>query len=136
MHCPKCRSNMETVGVGTNITVRRCIECGGLFCNWQTLQQLRDEWLSDAALDRGNAALGAKHNAMLDIQCPACSSTMVRVQDLEQSHITLDSCTACDGVFLDAGELTDMKSLTLMDHVRRLLTKLGKSKPAKTKPDT
>jgi Zn-finger nucleic acid-binding protein len=51
---------------------------------------------------------------------------MKRVQDSEQVHITMDSCSACDGVFLDAGELTDMKSLTLMDHVRRLLSLLGK----------
>jgi hypothetical protein len=122
---------METVEFGTNITVKRCTGCSGLFCKWQTLQQLRDEWLSDAVLDQGNATLGAKHNAMLDIHCPDCGATMARVQDLEQAHITLDTCSECDGVFLDAGELTDMKSVTLMDHVRRLLTKLGKIKPGK-----
>mgnify|MGYP003380788540 FL=1 len=134
MNCPKCRAAMETVDFGTNITVKRCTGCSGLFCNWQTLQQLREEWLSDAVLDQGNAALGAKHNAMLDIHCPDCNAIMVRVQDLEQAHITLDSCSGCDGVFLDAGELTDMKSVTLMDHVRRLVTKLGKTKTGKTKP--
>jgi Zn-finger nucleic acid-binding protein len=51
---------------------------------------------------------------------------MERIKDHEQSHITLDSCSNCSSVFLDAGELTDMKSLTLMDHVRRLLARLGK----------
>ncbi len=77
-------------------------------------------------LDKGSAAAGAKHNEMRDIACPDCGTTMDRVKDREQSHITLDSCPDCDGVFLDAGELTDMKSLTLMDHVRRLLALLGK----------
>jgi Zn-finger nucleic acid-binding protein len=126
MDCPKCRAPMETVGFGTDITVRRCTGCSGLFCNWQTLQQLREEWLADAVLDHGSATTGAKHNTMLDISCPGCGATMVHVKDQEQTHITLDSCPECDGVFLDAGELTDMKTVTLMDQVRRLLSKLGK----------
>ena len=46
---------------------------------------------------------------------------MQRVADTQQSHVTLDACPACDGIFLDAGELSDLKSITLMDHLRRLL---------------
>lgn len=126
MDCPKCRANMEAIEFGTDIEVRRCTGCSGLFCKWQTLQQLRDEWLSDVVLDKGSAAQGSKHNGMLDISCPDCNTTMARIKDHEQGHITLDSCSHCDGVFLDAGELTDMKSVTLMDHVRQLLSKLGK----------
>jgi uncharacterized protein len=126
MDCPKCRAAMEIVEFGTDIKVRRCTGCSGLFCKALTLQQLRDEWLSDAVLDRGSATEGARRNDMRDIACPDCGATMARINDREQAHITLDSCPECDGVFLDAGELTDMKSVTLMDHVRRLLTKLGK----------
>lgn len=126
MKCPKCRDPMETVEFGTDISVERCTGCYGLYCKWQTLEQLRDEWLADTVLDKGSAADGAKHNDMLDIACPECGTAMNRVQDDEQTHITLDVCSECEGVFLDAGELTDMKSVTLMDHVRRLLTMLGK----------
>lgn len=126
MDCPKCRAPMEAVEFGTDIEVSRCTDCSGLFCKWQTLQLLRDEWLTDVVLDHGNATLGAKHNDMLDITCPDCGTTMDSVQDREQEHITLDSCPDCDGVFLDAGELTNMKSVTLMDHVRHLLAKLGR----------
>jgi len=126
MNCPKCHQPMEQVEFGTDITVLRCTGCCGLQCKWQTLQQLRDEWLSDSVLDKGSAAVGAKHNDIRDIACPDCGATMDRVQDKEQSHIILDACPDCDGVFLDAGELTDMKSVTLMDHVRRLLTMLDK----------
>ena len=126
MDCPKCCKPMETVEFGTEIKVMRCTGCCGLFCKAHTLQQLREEWLSDTVLDKGSAILGARHNEMRDIACPECGVTMDRVKDREQAHITLDSCPQCDGVFLDAGELTDMKSLTLMDHVRRLLNLLGK----------
>lgn len=126
MDCPKCSKLMETVEFGTDISVARCTGCGGLFSGSQTLQRLREEWISDSVLDRGSAALGARHNTMLDIDCPECGTRMAHIRDHEQTHITLDSCPNCDGVFLDAGELTDMKSLTLMDHVRRLLARLGK----------
>ena len=126
MDCPKCCKPMEAVEFGTNIKVMRCTGCSCLFCKWQTLQQLREEWLADTVLDKGSAVLGAKHNEKLDISCPDCGTTMDRVKDQQQMHITLDSCANCDGVFLDAGELTDMKSVTLMDHVRRLLALLGK----------
>ena len=126
MKCPKCHEQMETIEFGTNISIVRCTGCYGLFCKLNTLRQLRDEWLADTVLDKGSAAVGAKHNEMTDIRCPECGTTMDRVRDEEQSHITLDECPGCDGVFLDAGELTDMKSVTLMDHIRRLLTMLGK----------
>ena len=126
MDCPKCCKPMETVEFGTDIKVMRCTGCSGLFCKVHTLRQLRDEWLSDAVLDKGSATLGAKYNDMRDIACPGCGATMDRVKDREQADITLDSCSNCEGVFLDAGELTDMKSLTLMDHVRRLMALLGK----------
>lgn len=126
MDCPKCCKLMETVEFGTDIKVMRCTGCSGLFCKAHTLQQLREEWLSDSVLDTGSPALGAKHNEKRNIACPDCGATMARVSDSEQVHITLDSCADCESVFLDAGELTDMKSLTLMDHVRRLLSKLGK----------
>jgi len=126
MKCPKCSEPMETIEFGTDISVTRCTGCYGLFCKQSTLQQLRDEWLADTVLDKGSAAVGAKHNELTGICCPECGATMDRVQDEEQSHITLDVCPDCRRVFLDAGELTDMKSVTLMDHVRRLLTLLGK----------
>jgi Zn-finger nucleic acid-binding protein len=126
MDCPKCHSDMETVEFGTDISVKRCTGCGGLYCKGETLHQIRDEWLADTVLDTGSAAVGAKHNEMRDIPCPGCATTMDTVEDEDQTHIILDICPACDGVFLDAGELTDIKNVTLMDHVRRLLTMLGR----------
>ena len=126
MECPKCANAMLPVEFGTDINVMRCIGCRGLYCERDVLEQMRDEWLVDTVLDTGSAADGAKYNEIRDIPCPGCGATMDHVQDREQSHITLDVCAACEGVFLDAGELTDMKNVTLMDHIRRMLTMLGK----------
>ena len=117
---------MECVDFGVDIRICRCTSCHGLFCNMNTLAKMRDEWLTDTVLDIGDAKRGAVHNEMTDVPCPECGTIMEHHADDEQSHITLDICPACTGVILDAGELTDLKSVTLMDHVRRLLTMLGR----------
>ena len=124
MNCPKCDNEMEPVEFGTDINVHRCQGCHGLFCNSATLQMMRDQWLADTVLDTGSAVEGAQHNLVEDIPCPNCKTIMHRVEDMEQVHVVLDMCPSCDGVFLDAGELTDLKNVTLMDHIRRLLSKL------------
>ena len=54
MQCPKCDNPMEVVEFGAEIAVNRCTGCRGLYCNWQTLHQLRDEWLADTVLYRAN----------------------------------------------------------------------------------
>ncbi|MBP6700839.1 MAG: zf-TFIIB domain-containing protein [Halioglobus sp.] len=121
MKCPKCSSAMKLVEFGTDIRAQRCTGCRGLYCSRQMLEQMRAEWQVDAALDTGSAVQGARNNEIRDIPCPGCGATMQRVADAQQSHVTLDACPACDGIFLDAGELSDLKSITLMDHLRRLL---------------
>lgn len=126
MECPKCESGMAPLEFGANISVMRCVGCGGLYCEKQALQRLRDEWMADTVLDTGCAAVGAKNNDIRDIACPGCGTTMERTQDKEQVHIILDTCPDCEGVFLDAGELTDMKNVTLMDQVRRMITIFSK----------
>ncbi|MCB1696324.1 MAG: zf-TFIIB domain-containing protein [Pseudomonadales bacterium] len=121
MECPKCAGDMKPIEYGTDIRVRRCSGCGGIYCDRQVLELMRAEWQVDAVLDTGSAVQGARNNEIRDIACPGCAATMRRIADEEQSHVTLDVCPACDGVFLDAGELSDLKSVTLMDHLRRLL---------------
>jgi uncharacterized protein len=124
MQCPKCNSAMERIEFGTDIEVMRCTGCQGLYCERPMLARMRDEWLAETVLDTGSVAVGARNNEIQDIPCPGCRTIMVRIEDDEQSHIVLDACPSCEGVFLDAGELTDMKTVTLMDKVRKLLSRL------------
>jgi len=122
MNCPKCNETMSTVEFGTDITIRRCNGCAGIFTDRVTLQRMRDEWLADSVLDVGAHAHGTRAASDdVPISCPSCGSLMQLVRDERQKHIVLDICPDCDAVFLDAGELTDIKTLTLMDHIRGLL---------------
>ena len=122
MDCPKCNNAMSPVEFGTDIKVNRCVGCGGIFCKRDVLARMRDEWMVHTVLDTGSAARGGQTNDIRDISCPGCGATMDHISDVQQSHIILDVCASCEGVFLDAGELTDLKHVTLMDHVRRLLS--------------
>lgn len=122
MNCPKCNAEMSTVEFGTDITIRRCNGCAGILTDRETLQRMRDEWLADSVLDIGAHTPGLKSTRNSgEISCPCCGSKMKLVRDEEQQHIILDICPTCDAVFLDAGELTDIKTLTLIDHIRSLL---------------
>ena len=57
-----------------------------------------------------------------ELQCPVCDTQMIRMVDPVQRHIWFEACTACNGVFLDAGEFRDLKQHTLLDHLKDLFT--------------
>lgn len=117
---------MSPVEFGTEIEVMRCECCAGIFARRGTLDLLRDEWLADTVLDVGtNSTVPATQGLPAEVSCPSCNAPMEMVHDEEQKHIVLDVCPACDGVFLDSGELTDIKTVTLMDHIRQLIKRLS-----------
>ena len=62
-----------------------------------------------------------QHNAMQDYECPRCSDTMKPTVDARQPHIAFETCNACQGSFLDAGELRDLAHLNVGEFIRSLL---------------
>jgi NAD-dependent SIR2 family protein deacetylase len=71
-------------------------------------------------IDTGASGVGREWNALADVSCPSCGSSMVRTVVPEQPHIEIERCPACEGVFFDAGELTDLRYVTLVDFIRKL----------------
>lgn len=98
--------------------VRRCDQCGGLFCKPEALLEMKREWMSEIVLDSGDPKLGRQLNAMDDIQCPECAVPMDKTVDPQQTHIWLETCNQCEGMWFDAGEFSDLKYDTLLDRVR------------------
>ena len=120
MRCPKCRADMEQVDYeGTEID--RCTICKGIWFDAGEIDLLRDRQAA-AAVDVGDASVGRKSNKMDDYQCPRCSGTMVRVVDPQQRHIWFETCSSCNGSFLDAGELRDLSTVNIADFFRDLAT--------------
>jgi Zn-finger nucleic acid-binding protein len=123
MMCPKCQSPMEPVAF-EGVTVDRCTGCKGLWFDAQEQKTLQNAKGSQA-IDVGDVRTGRTMDTIRDIKCPRCQVPMITREDVDQHHITFEMCTACKGVFLDAGEFTDLKSYTLADYLRGLFRHKG-----------
>jgi Zn-finger nucleic acid-binding protein len=120
MRCPKCRSDMEQVTIN-NIEVDRCSTCHGLWFDGGELGKLRDKEAA-AALDIGDVATGKKLNEIEHYRCPRCAGPMNRLVDPQQTHIWFEQCGSCHGSFFDAGELTDLVTVSMSDFFKRFVT--------------
>ena len=120
MRCPKCRADMEQIDhEGTEID--RCTICQGLWFDAGEIEAVRDKQ-SAAAIDIGDAAVGKKSNVKDDYQCPRCGGAMTKVVDARQPHIWFETCSSCNGSFLDAGELRDLSTVSIGDFFKDLVT--------------
>lgn len=124
MQCAKCRSVMESVQGAYGQPVDRCTKCRGLFISMPAMESICREWFmwpsarSEHRIDIGDGRSGRAFDAVDDIDCPVCGTRMAHVSVEGQSHISLEQCTDCEGIFFDAGELTDTRYKTLVDWVR------------------
>ncbi len=126
--CPKCAKPMEKVGF-EGIEVDRCTFCKGIWFDLQEHVALKNRKGSEA-IDVGAAGgIGKEFHADLDakrdIDCPVCKTRLVKLSDPRQPHIWFEKCQNCSGVFLDAGEFTDLKHHTLGDVFKDLFRKKG-----------
>jgi len=119
--CPKCTGNMSPVTYGDNISIARCNVCAGLWCSPAALANMKQAWMAEAALDIGDPKVGSTLNHVADINCPEGHGPLAKKSDPKQHHIWFEECATCGGVFLDAGEFTDLKFDTLLDRVRDLI---------------
>lgn len=124
MNCPKCTGQLSAITIREEITLDRCDRCYGLWCKPEQLTRLKREWMSEALVDVGNPDVGAKLDDLTDVPCPEGHGDMVTRADPEQPHIRYEECRTCNGMFLDAGEFTDLKFKTLLDWIKaRLLAR-------------
>jgi PAT family beta-lactamase induction signal transducer AmpG len=120
MRCPKCRADMEQVEYeGTEVD--RCTICHGIWFDSGEIDVLKSKQAA-AALDIGDSKTGKQSNTIDRYDCPRCGGAMVRVVDPVQHHIWYETCSGCNGSYLDAGELRDLSSRSIADFFRSLTT--------------
>lgn len=120
MNCPKCSARMEPVAYA-GVEVDRCEDCGGLWFDLLEHEALADV-VGSEKIDTGARKTARRYDDTRRIECPECRTQMIRMVDRTQPHIWYESCTACGGVFFDAGEFADYKEHTLLDSVRDLFS--------------
>ena len=118
LRCPKCFHGMEPVSFG-DITVDRCTQCEGLWFDGDEAQQLKGRAGSET-IDPGNPKKGRIYDERDNIRCPHCARPMEKTSDWKQTHLWYEVCRD-HGIFMDAGEFTDFKDVTLRDIFRGFL---------------
>ena len=118
LQCPKCKHGMEEVTL-EDITIDRCTGCQGLWFDDDEAHQLKDIKNSEL-LDEGDATEGWKFDSRDEINCPHCGKQMEKSFDSKQIHIWYEVCPE-HGMFMDAGEFTDLKTLSPLDWFRGLI---------------
>jgi Zn-finger nucleic acid-binding protein len=102
--CPRDWVKMEQKEIeilGPNITIDECPKCHGIYLDSGELKKMiKDKKLSDYL----TKDIGTKTKSKL--VCPRCGGLM----DTEYADdIEVDVCLTCHGVWLDPGELEDLK---------------------------
>ena len=117
VECPKCGHGMDEISYGGDLLIDRCTNCQGLWFDHGEADLLKSKWMGEA-LDTGSAREGRKWDAVHPVSCPRCGQQMEKTQDPDQPHIHYEVCKD-HGMFLDAGEFTDLKNETVSDWFRR-----------------
>ena len=117
---PKCRADMETLTI-EGVEIDRCTACRGLWFDPGEAEKLRSGNIA-AAIDTGDAVTGRALNANDRYRCPRCGGRMLRTTDAKQTHIWYEECAACHGSYFDAGEFTDLATLSVSDLFKRFAT--------------
>lgn len=110
--CPDCQIALETKDFH-NVKLDACPRCAGIFFDEGELNALR--------LD-GNSVLTEVEDAIapsVDVvefteptrHCPTCHTGMDKYRYLYNSPVMLDSCSKCGGVWVQNGELEQMRQI-------------------------
>ena len=105
MQCPKCPGEMQPLTFN-DVEVDRCTKCYGLFFDHLEKEMLKKMEGSEE-LDVGDEFVGATYNEILDVPCPKCKTKMDHVVHTDPFEIKFECCSACKGVYFDAGEFRD-----------------------------
>jgi uncharacterized protein len=125
MNCPKCNAPMELVTF-EGVTVDRCTSCKGIWFDANEPKWLKEKRGSEV-IDSGDSAIGRKMDKITSYLCPRCQGTMIRMVDVDKHHIDYEACTACYGVFLDAGEFKGLRDVTISEYLRGLFGRQNKN---------
>jgi Zn-finger nucleic acid-binding protein len=100
------------------VEIDRCTTCRGLWFDPGETGKLRDRKTA-AAIDIGDPVMGKARNASDHYRCPRCGGRMLGKADAKQRHIWYEECEACHGSYFDAGEFSDLATLSVSDLFKR-----------------
>ena len=113
MICPACRNPLSSQTVG-DITVDVCRDgCGGIWFDHFELRKVdeRHEHAGETLLDIPRRA-GAPLDPQAKRHCPRCEGVIMMQHFFSiKRRVVVDECAECGGLWLDAGELAEIRGL-------------------------
>lgn len=119
IRCPKDSIVMQRMFVGA-IGVDRCPRCRGIWLDRGELAALLLTRGAAATVEHEDPATSVRRHQVGEARCPRDGASMREVRDRKQRHVAYEECPSCRGIFLDAGELTDLSELTLRERIAGL----------------
>jgi uncharacterized protein len=106
--CARCSGELEELHVG-GVTIERCESCRGLFFDSGELSRVLTE--GDPGTNPAEAAEADGHGQ--PPTCPRCQIEMDRLPTGGSGRFAYDVCSACNGMWLDAGELAHLEKASI-----------------------
>ena len=111
MKCPRCSNELTEVTAGTTVVEVCKNGCGGLFFDNFELERFDEQHENAEDLLNMKPTEGVNINTEERIKCPKCADiTMMRHFFSMKKEVELDECPSCGGVWLDNGELENLRS--------------------------
>jgi len=105
MICPKCQAAklLERKVKGKDSTVGYCLNCKGVWFDQHELEEVMPAAIKELQVP-GNALKKKKR------LCPKCEKALYEF-DYPQTYVTIDMCKKCRGLWLDAGEFKEIRTV-------------------------
>jgi membrane associated rhomboid family serine protease len=108
--CPKCLSDMTELE-HQGVTIDVCPGCRGIWLDPGELAQLRGA-AEDLPGEVDNIASGTRHLETSTYICPRCQGGFDTFEYAPGTSLYIDRCKSCKGIYLDAGELKKVHTIT------------------------
>lgn len=129
MKCPKCKNiDLAPAKMEQGLSAMGCSQCQGMFVS---LLYYRD-WAERFAVDVSVAEESSSETLTVDqdeindthtaMGCPKCSRIMTKYRVSSERDNRLDLCGNCDEAWLDKGEWSLLKSLSLATALPQVFT--------------
>ncbi len=110
MNCPFCNTNLREHKYH-NLEIDNCDGCGGFWFDENELTEFMDLFLKkrpDVPFDKIKADKKTMNpqEVIEDARsCPRCNIFMKKINYCQHSNVILDSCSSCNGVWVDGNEV-------------------------------
>jgi Zn-finger nucleic acid-binding protein len=122
--CPKDGVLMEKVDLVGGVEVDHCAACGAVWLDADELERVLAVDGAAPRIDIGGDGAVPRGFLVGPMVCPRDRRPLITQVDPVQEHVHFEACTACGGMLLDAGELSDLGEVTMRERVRGFIRRM------------